>query len=151
MPFHYWFLNVRLFIFLFASKAKQAKEWSKGKSFEHYVTSISQTLVSITSLLSHSRLFLAMIELHVSSQDLSINHQVEKEGKVSVNPQVNNIAITCHHHLFALLRNWRLKLKGRWKVWWKNLLEDGKIKGWAINHTSFNSLFGLIYMCLEEV
>jgi hypothetical protein len=88
--------------FSFRLEAKQAKEWSKGKSFEHYVTSISQTLVSITSLLSHSRLFLAMIELHVSSEDLSINHQVEKEGKVCVNPQVNNIAIACHHHLFAL-------------------------------------------------
>jgi hypothetical protein len=33
-----------------------------------------------------------MIELHVSSEDLSINHQV-KEGKVCANPPASNIAI----------------------------------------------------------
>lgn len=34
------------------ARSRRAKEWSEGKSFEHYVTSISPTLVSITRLRS---------------------------------------------------------------------------------------------------
>lgn len=42
------------FFFSPRSQNKRAKEWSEGKSFEHYVTSISPTLVSITRLPSWS-------------------------------------------------------------------------------------------------
>jgi hypothetical protein len=83
-----------------------------------------------------------MIELHVSSEDLSINHQV-KEAKVCVNPHAGNIGVI----IFAGgSSKGDENFENR-----KNLLEDGEIKGCAINHTSLNSPLGLIYMCLGKV
>jgi hypothetical protein len=86
-----------------------------------------------------------MIELHVSSKDLSINHQV-KEGKVCANPPASTSPSSSK-------KGEAHQLKGRnfdGKIG-KSSRRNGKIKGCAINHTSLNSPLGLIYMCLGKV